>query len=194
MDKFFIERITDISNDLCKFVETNNISKKDLTRLFDYHYNNQHIYPFTNWTAHRIRCMSCIAVKLRDKVKIWFCHFLVKQYFYEKAHCTCHCQDKHFGVNHDFFHRDSMNYLIYGSLALLNACLYLKPYTNYDYSDIFDPIVQFVQPYLNGSKKHIEYVNSEIHSDKQKPEYGKYWNPKYADLFFRKIKELSKKV
>ena len=194
MNRFFIERITDISNDLCKYVDENsNISSTDLIKLYDYHKSNSHIYPLTNWHAHRIRCMSCIAVKLQDKVKIWDCHYHILQYFFELARCPCHCNNKHPGVNHDFFHRDSINYLIYGSQALANACLYLKPFTHYDYYiDLFTPILEFLDPYLKGTKTHIEYINSEIHSDKTKPELGKQWNPNYASTFLRIINEIKK--
>ncbi len=196
MDRFFIERITDISNDLCNYIDkTVDIFPDDLITLYNYHKNNSHIYPLTNWHAHRIRCMSSIAVKLKDKVKIWDCHYLILQYFFDLARCSCHCKDHqpHPGVNHDFFHRDSLNYLIYGSQALANACLYLKPYTQYNYYvDLFIPILEFIDPYLKGTKKHIEYVNSEIHSDKTKPELGKEWNPKYASTFLRIIDEIKK--
>lgn len=191
MEKFFVERITDVSNDLCNYVDIHtDINPDELTRLYEY-YNNSKIYIHTNWHAHRIRCMSCIAARLQNKVKIWQCHYKILQYFYEHCHCDCHCSNaQHYGVNHDFFHRDSLNYLIYGSLALLNACLYLKPFTSYDYHELFDPVLDFISPYLDGSKKHIEYIKSEIHSDKQKQEYGKEWDPAYAKTFLRKLKEL----
>jgi hypothetical protein len=78
---------------------------------------------------------------------------------------------------------------VYGSQALLNASLYLKPFTNYNYIDLFKPIVAMIQPYLDGKKTHIEYIKSEIHSDKQKKEYGKNWDPKYADTFLRLYKK-----
>lgn len=186
MDRWCIERITDISNDVCKEIAEGRISSDDLLLLYTYHKNNHHIYPNTNWHAHRIRVLSSIAARLQDKVKIWECHFWILEYFYEKSHCHCHCVDlEDFGVNHDFFHRDSLNYLVYGSQALLNASLYLKPFTQYDYRQLFEPIVAMLQPYLNGEKTHIEYAKSEIHSDKQKEEYGKEWSPKYADTFLR---------
>ena len=192
MDKWCIERITDISNDLCRALDDRDITTKDdLQTLYTYHSNNHHIYPNTNWHAHRIRVLSCIAVKLQDKVKIWQCHFWILEYFYEKSHCHCHCVDlEHYGVNHDFFHRDSLNYLVYGSQALLNAALYLKPYTHYPYKDLFEPIVLMLKPYLDGSKTHREYVHSEIHSDKQKPEYGQLWQPSYANTFLRLYQQL----
>jgi hypothetical protein len=194
MEIFHKERITDISNDLCKYIKDNDtIDTEDLVRLYDYHKNNNHIYPLTNWQAHRIRCMSCIAARLKDKVKIWHCHYLVLQYFFEKSHCQCHCVDRHPGENHDFHHRDSLNYLVYGSQALANACLYLKPFTKYNYYyDLFEPILDFINPFIRGEKTHIEYVNSEIHSDKTKPEYGKKWNPSYASTFFRILEQIKK--
>lgn len=193
MDKWRIERITDISNALCRELDDGNITnEQDLQSLYAYHTGNHHIYPNTNWHAHRIRVLSNIASKLRDKVKIWQCHFWILEYFFEKSHCHCHCTDlEHYGANHDFFHRDSLNYLVYGSQALLNACLYLQPHTNFPYKEtLFRPIVEMLQPHLEGRKTHIEYARSEIHSDKEKPEHGKPWEPSYADTFLRLYREL----
>lgn len=190
---FFIERITDISNDLCRTIDElktetvlhNRVMSKVLEDLYLYHRSNENIHPLTNWHAHRIRCMSCIATKLRDVVKIWECHYFVLQYLYERGRCGCHVTvQKHTsndGVNHDFYHRDSLNYLVYGSQALANACAYLKPITRYDYRWIFRPIIEFLRPYIDGTKVHLEYVHSEIPSDSDKPEFGKPWNPSYAD-------------
>jgi len=198
MEGFFVERITDITNDLCDYVDRMSVSevmkqRGRLVELYNYHNSNHHIYPLTNWHTHRLRCMSCIASKLQDKVKIWECHFMILQYFLERCRCECHCKkQKHIvnGVNHDFYHRDSLNYFVYGSQALANACLYLQPFTKYNYNDIFKPIMSFLSPYLNKSKSHIEYVNSEIDSDKEKPEYKKPWDPSYASTFLRILKDL----
>ena len=197
MKQYFVERITDITNDLCAHVDAIDMDNKenirqDLGKLYDYHHDNNHIHPLTNWHAHRIRCMSAIATKLKDKVKIWQCHYMVLEYFFERSKCKCHvrCREEN-GTNHDFFHRDSLNYVIYGSQALANACLYLVPYTAYDYSDIFDPIMDFLDPFIHGTKKHIEYIYSEITSDCEKPEYGLPWNPEYASTFLRILDKLA---
>lgn len=190
---FFQERITDISNDLCIFVDDANkkISTTDLVRLYDYHNNNHHIHPLTNWHAHRIRCMSSIAVRLKDKVKIWECHYHILNYYHKLSRCSCHCTKSPIGTNHDFYHRNSLNYLVYGSQALINACLYIFPYTKYNYyKDIIEPIIIFLTPYLNNKKTHIEYVKSDIVSDKSRPEYGKKWDPDYAKPFLRLVEEL----
>lgn len=192
MEKWCIERITDISNSLCRELDEGMITNQhDLNLLYTYHKKNHHIYPNTNWHAHRIRVLSSIATKLKDTVKIYECHFWILEYFYEKSHCHCHCIDiEHYGVNHDFFHRDSLNYLVYGSQALLNACLYLRPFTHYAYKELFEPIVVMLKPYLEGTRIHLEYVHSEIHSDQQKQEYKRVWNPDYAKTFLRLYQEL----
>lgn len=195
---FMVERITDISNDVCDFLSTckdddmtqHKMLVEDLVRLYEYHKSNHHIHPMTNWHAHRLRCMSGIAATLKDKVKIWECHFLILEYYYERSRCTCHCHSQSWGMNHDFFHRDSLNYLVYGSQALANACVYVKPFTKYDYGDVFKPILEFLKPYLDKKKKHIEYVHSEIVSDKEKEEYGKEWNPSYASTFLRIVPQV----
>lgn len=190
MKRFHIERITDISNELCDFLDKNVCANTQLIDLYDYHKGNHHIYPLTNWHAHRIRCLSKIASKLGDKVKIWECHFWILEYFYEKSHCHCHCPPDHYGTNHDFFHRDSLQYLIYGSQALANASTYLQPITHYHYYEIFQPILDFLQPYLHNVKHHKEYIKSEIVSDKQKPSYGQDFQPSYASTFLRIIDKL----
>lgn len=197
MDAYFVERITDITNDLCALIDgmhmnINNGIRQTLCTLYNYHHANNHIHPLTNWHAHRIRCMSAIATKLKDKVKIWQCHYMILEYFFERSKCKCHdhCRKEN-GMNHDFFHRDSLNYVVYGSQALANACLYLVPYTHYDYSDIFDPIMDFLRPFIHGDKKHTEYIHSEIASDRDKPEYGLDWNPEYASTFLRILEKLT---
>lgn len=199
MEGFFIERITDITNDLCKHVDSlENVSSpslhQQLTSLYDYHRANGHIHPLTNWHAHRIRCMSAIASKLQDRLKVWQCHGMVMEYFLKSCSCSCHCEDvvmKNRGRNHDYMHRNSLNYVVYGSQALVNACLYLKPFTKYDYVFLFDPVRRFLQPYLDGEKKHMEFVHSELSEDKQKKEYKKQWEPAYAKTFLRLLDELS---
>jgi hypothetical protein len=161
MKKWCIERITDISNELCKELDEGKITdKNNLLKLYAYHKSNNTIHPITNWESHRLRVMSNIASKLKDRVKIWDCHYRILLYFYNKSHCQCHCNNdsEHLGPNHDFFHRDSLNYLVYGSQALLNACLYLKPFTHYDYKQMFNPIVEFIEPYLS----HISDKNPSV--------------------------------
>lgn len=183
-----VERITDISNDLCNFVDnrSNVIDRKQLIRVYQYHSGNAHIHPFTNWHAHRIRCMSCIAARLADKVRIWECHFLILKYYYHLSKCECHCTDAPDGLNHDFFHRDSLNYLVYGAQALINACIYLHPTTKYTYHrELFEPVLTYLRPFLTRQKTHLEYVRSEIESDKKKKEFGKPWDPNYANTFLR---------
>lgn len=199
MQRFFVERITDVSNDLCAFVDDprNKITDHDLIRLYEYHFNNNHIHPLTNWHAHRIRCMSSIAVRLQDQARIRECHRLVLEYYSISSECDCHCTDKNTGalkaggVNHDFYHRDSLNYLVYGAQAMANACLYLRPTTRFDYyTRIFEPIVRFLDPFVTRKRTRLEFVNSEIASDRSRPEYGKPWNPSYANTFLRLVESL----
>lgn len=199
MDNFFVERITDVTNDICQYVDAIDIkeastsTKRQLCKLYEYHRSNRHIHPLTNWHAHRIRCMSAIASKLEDMAKVWECHASIYEYFLRSCSCPCHCSDnlmKHRGKNHDFVHRNSLNYLVYGSQALVNACIYLQPFTNADYMFLFDPILDFLQPFLDGTKKHVEFVTSEIPEDRTKEEYKKYWDPNYAKTFLRRINDL----
>lgn len=192
-ERFFQERITDISNDLCDFVDdkTKVISHSNLIRLYEYHNKNHHIHPLTNWHAHRIRCLSSIAVRLNDKVRIWECHFRILRYSHALSKCPCHCKKSPPGTNHDFFHRDSLDYLVYGSQAVVNTCLYLRPITKYNYyEDIIEPIIIFLTPYLNSKQIHIQYIKSDIISDKTRPEFGKPWDPNYATPFLRLVDRL----
>jgi hypothetical protein len=194
ISRWMVERITDISNDLCEFVDnrSNNIDKRSLIQIYEYHKGNNDIYPFTNWHAHRIRCMSSIASRLRDNVRIWECHFWILKYYFHLSRCDCHCmEDSPVGVNHDFFHRDSLSYLVYGSQAVVNACIYLFPFTKYPYYiQLIQPIVVYLDPYVKRKKFHIEYMRSEVESDKRKPEYGKRWDPNYARTFLRLAENL----
>lgn len=183
-----IERITDISNDLCDFVDdrSNIVNTTELIRVYEYHRGKSHIHPLTNWHAHRIRCMSAIAARLSDKVRIWECHFWILKFYYHLSRCPCHCRNKPEGLNHDFFHRDSISYFIYGSQALVNAAIYLHPFTKYRYhTELFQPILLYLTPFTKKEKTHLEYVHSEIPADKKKSEFGKPWNPIHANTFLR---------
>lgn len=186
MEKYYTERITDISYDCCNFISKNNVSKTELENLYNYHKSNNNIYPMTNWMAHRLMVLSLIAVKLNDQTKIKECHNLIIKYISTDSVClNCKC-----GANQDFHWRDSINYLVYGCQALANSCLYLKPYTKFNYKALFEKHLKFLKPYLEGTKKHIEYRNSEIKSDVNKPEYNKEWQPLYAVQFLNLVSKM----
>ena len=185
MEKLKRVRITDISNELCKVVDAYIGNKASLIALYDYHKSNCGLYPMSNWQAHRLRALSCIAVKLNDKGRIKECHDMILIYIKKDSVCHDKC-----GANQDFHYRDAINYLVYGSQALASACLYLKPFTKYNYHSIFDSTMLFLKPYLSGSKKHIEYVKSNIKSDVDKPEYDKVWDPNYAKPFLTILEKL----
>ena len=72
---FYTERITDIVNELCIAVKSyqghQGYDKTQLVKLYNYHKSKSNIYPDTNWHSNRLQCMSCIANKLQDRVKIW---------------------------------------------------------------------------------------------------------------------------
>jgi len=188
IDHLLKERITDISNRLCAEVEAGLYPESLLLELWDYHSNPQRLdlYPMSNWRSHRIRCLACIARQLLDTVKAFYCHYLVLEWLIDLSPCHDRCG----ASSQDWHWRDSAQYLVYGLQAVVNACIYIKPITKYNYAPLFVPHRVFLAPYISGSKKHLEYVRSKVASDKQKPEYAKPWDPKGADTLLRLLKQL----
>lgn len=186
MERFYTERITDISNELCQLIDAKKISRNDLMELYKFHKSKHHIFPSSNWMSHRIRVLSCIATALDDIVKIWECHYWVLLYYYELSVCQDKC-----GAGADYHFRDSLNYVVYGFQALVNACLYLQPITKYNYKPMFDVVVAFLNPYLTSRVKHIEFQSSALQSDSRKAEYLKPWNPLYASTFLLLLQRLN---
>jgi hypothetical protein len=100
------------------------------------------------------------------------------------------CSDRCLANSADYHYRDSIEYLVYGVQAWVKACLYLKPFTKFNYKNELNNIMKFLDPYIKGTKTHIEYINSNIASDVKKPSYNKPFQPKYCDTMLRLYNQL----
>lgn len=173
-------RITDYSFRVADAVFTNRsvYKKQDLVALYGYHLDlsqgKDALYPQSNWQSHRICLMSAIAVALGDAARIDQCDALVRRWITESG---CGCCDAR---SQDFHWRDSCEYVVYGWWALAKACVYLQSANKKAYKPLFDNLFRWLAPYRNGTKKHIEFLNSKnMPADLQKPMYNKAFDPNY---------------
>lgn len=184
LKKYCNVRIPDIMNELIKDVDNKKISRNDLLAIYDFHLKSNP-YPTSNWNSCRIRVLSKISVELRDDVLLWYCHYEILNYMIKLSH-------KNF-INNDFIHRDSIEYVVYGYLQAVRACDYLRYITKYNYIKLFDYVLNFLNPYINKEKRHLEFINSKISSDIKKPSYGKEFilhNPKLLGVFMKELSNL----
>lgn len=179
-------RITDYSFRLAKFIFDNSktLDKKLLLDLYNYNLSlcqgTSALYPESNWQSHRLCLMSSIAVVLNSKNLIQECENLCLNWI-SVSDCKC-CLAK----SQDYHYRDSCEYVIYGWWALAQAYVYLQKNTNKPYKSLFINYFKWLEPYQNGSIKHVEFKNSKnMPSDLSKPNYEKVFDPNYNINFMR---------
>ena len=178
LKKYSTTRITDISYEACRNVEKMNNS--DLDKLYNFHLNlcipPNAVHPMSNWQAHRLMLMSCIALKQRDMAKARRCDSLLMNWIrISKCHDRCSARSQ------DFHWRDSVTYLVYGVQAFAQAALYLQTLNPaWIYKRILKPYIDFINLYETGRRTHIEFRNSKIESDKSKDLYLKPYPIGYA--------------
>lgn len=177
-------RITDYSFALAESIsKMTSPSQKTLVDLYSYQLSlctgPDALYPQSNWQPHRLCLMSSIAVKLGDTKRIQECEkFLLA--WPSVSDCTC-CPLK----SQDYHFRDSLEYVVYGWWALATAFVYLQSFTKKKYKYVFQNLLNAFQPYVNGSKTHVEFLKSKyMPQDKSKPSYNKKFNPEYFQKTF----------
>jgi hypothetical protein len=187
---YFTPRITDYSYKACSDIEklliTQNLPQitKELTDLYNYQKSQWSVFPMTNWQSHRLMLQSCIAFELMDKKMVDEIHGKLLQWIKDS---DCNCCDSN---SQDYHWRCSINYLVYGLLAWVRAINYIKPFTKYNYKKEIAHIMLWLDPYLKGKKSNIEFIGSKIPSDINKKEYGKPFDPKYADNLVKLYNQL----
>jgi hypothetical protein len=103
-----------------------------------------------------------------------------------------------FGKLIDTQHRDSITYHIYTLFAILNIIVLLEQgyrQTTLRYQkiitemrwvpdpslrNIIRPAIDYLLPYLDGTKTHTEFLDSAIASDKNRSDYGKVYDVRNA--------------
>lgn len=181
-------RITDYSFRASEYISMNHVSRHVLEELYMYHLGlcigDKAMYPETNWQSHRLCLMSAIAVKLDRMDWVWQCHDLCMDWIRNSDCNCCNCSSK------DYHWRDSCEYKIYGWWGLAAAFVSLQSKTQYPYKKWFTPYFDWFRPYETGEKIHYEYLTSRIASDKDKPHYGKQFDPSYNKNLMRHYNKL----
>lgn len=134
-----------------------------------------------NWESHRIKMVGLIGLATHDAA-LW-----------NTAHTAFRRQmDENFepnGESVDFKRRDAMHYHLYAVEPLLVlACAAQHKGENlfvYEAPDgvTLEKALDFVIPYANGTKQHIEFVNSKVDFDRKRAAAGETtyanhkWNP-----------------
>lgn len=182
-------RITDYSFQLADAIQKMTFPTSHLINLYSYNLNlstpPNALYPMSNWQSHRLCLMASIARKLNDKTRAWACHTMCLKWIPESS-CKC-CP----AASQDYHYRDSCEYKVYGWWALCQAMVHLQPLTRFAYKPLFANYFKWLQPYKNGSVKHVEYIRSQIASDVNKPSYGKLFDPNYNTNLVRVYQQLT---
>jgi len=141
------------------------------------------IYPTTNWQAYRIWVLAKIAFIRRDATAISFLRDRFRLYLSSSINPTT-------GTTQDFVHRDSLKYhcfslcgMMQAILVLQDRCTVINPTTGTldtvwardttDYRRLLQPAWNFLRPFIDGRATHAEFIDSNIASDKTRPDFGK---------------------
>lgn len=180
-------RIIDYSFSLSKLiVDTKPKNTKELSELYQYNLSLctgiNALYPESNWQPHRTCLMSAIAYVLNDLNLVKECEKLAINWI-SASNCNC-CEIR----SKDYHYRDSLEYVVYGWWALAQTFVYLQKITKKSYKRLFNNYFAWLKQYEDGTKIHIEFVNSKnIPNDKSKPSYGKKFNPDYSKKTFMNV-------
>ena len=141
------------------------------------------VHPTTNWQAYRIWVLAKIAVITRNADAILFLRDRLRYYLSFSIDSTT-------GTTEDFLQRDSLKYHCFTLCGMMQAVLVLRdgmtvvnPATGsittrwdpdtVDYTRVFRPAWDLVQPFIDGRATHAEFIDSRIASDKSRSDYGK---------------------
>jgi hypothetical protein len=119
-----------------------------------------------NWNTHRVKMMIMINYTLKDgKYDKHVEEQLVKQ-IANNLNAD--------GSTYDFHERDALNYHIFSIEPFLKAITVLKRATGKDYFQVtssggsIKKGVDFLVPYMEGVKKHKEFLNSKVEFDRKR--------------------------
>jgi len=128
------------------------------------------VTQYNNWNSHRLKIVGMIGFIKDDDRLI---DYAVNGYKKQVAHNI-----RPDGSTYDFHVRDALHYHVYDLEPLLGlARVAEKNGVNlYDYKAqngaSLDKAVRFLEPYANGSKRHIEFRNSQVGFDKDRQRAG----------------------
>lgn len=124
----------------------------------------------TNWQSHRIKIVTAAAAAMGDLTLL----NKIEPYFHTQISANI-LPD---GSTVDFHKRDSLNYAVYSLKPLIESALFSRIQGNNWLS--VDSIssyslmksLDWLQPYIIGSKTHIEYKNTTVRFDRLRAEAG----------------------
>ena len=208
-------RITDYAKDVAVFLDTydpslfNSTENRDIQLWMRNFYNFLYKESFvvkrlvnSNWHAHRLWIMSKLAIILKNPDIITILRAELKNYI-QISILDNNTASSDYGILIDTVHRDSIAYHVYTLFAILNTIVILEKDLNNiliqnntvqkrvlwspdtSLRKIIQPAIIFLQPYLNNTKTHIEYVNSQIATDKNRSEFGKPYNVQNGLYLYR---------
>jgi hypothetical protein len=210
------QRITDYARQLVdlldlydpsKFSNSENLTIQQWMRsMYTFLFNEGFIikrFSNTNWHIYRLWVMSKIAVILKNSNYIQFLRNSLVEYI-QLSLGVFPSDHVNYGALIDFIHRDSISYQVYTLFGIIQTIHVLEKDSKRINSDntftlLWDkdpslrelamPGIRFLMPYLNGSKVHVEYINSKISSDKTRSDYGKAYNTRNANYLYRILVE-----
>lgn len=153
------------------------------------------IHPKTNWQAYRIWTLANISVNVKNAQAIILLRNELFKYVSETIVSS--------GATVDFIERDSLRYHCYVLIGIIQAILVLHPSNivvdsrtgvsttlwSRDsitrWRSLLQPAFQFLDSFIRGQKRHYEFVNSEIASDRSRTDFGKPFQPSDAIALIR---------
>ena len=160
-------------------VQTIKLFRRMVSVLFD----SKHIQPGTdknNWQSHRVKLATVLAFVLQEPVLIEVSRAAFRKQVAGNINAD--------GMVLDFRERDALHYVIYSLEPLLTAALIAQQHGENWYSfkassgASLAAALQWLAPYADGEKAHLEFQNTRIPFDRQRAQTGVpgflgVWNP-----------------
>jgi hypothetical protein len=197
-------RITDYAKPLCDMLEIYDPSLftgdenraiqqwmvRARTYLMDQSFGPNARHPTSNWQFYRMWVLAEIAVILRQPA-------VIESLRTEFIRALQQSISPINGALADFRERDSIEYHVYCLFAIIRTIRVLSPanravngaimWNFMDFRTIVRPAINFMMRYATGAEIHLEFVNSSISADKQRPEYNKPFVPSKCNYVLREL-------
>lgn len=126
---------------------------------------------YNNWHSHRLKIVGEIAFAIGDTALQGYSVRGIRDQIARNLNAD--------GSSSDFVSRDALHYHVYDLEPLLTLAIVLQRATGVDYYTYVSPAgtsirrsVQWLLPYLDGTKTHAEFVNSTVEFDRQRARNG----------------------
>jgi len=126
---------------------------------------------FNNWHSHRLKIVGEIAFAIGDTALQGYTVRGMRDQIARNLNAD--------GSSSDFVIRDALHYHVYDLEPLLTLAIVLQRATGVNYYTYVSPTgtsirrsVQWLLPYLDGTRTHAEFVNSTVEFDRQRARNG----------------------